>query len=223
MTSKLGIQTNPLPFVKLPSEPLQTELLHSNPHPSESPSSELITPKSQQSELLPTFLHIHQVTLLALIKSQILTLSHNKVCHLTTFFRNRINHTPSNLPVSNRLQSALNLGATHPIVTLILYMLQKRILRILTFSNYDVPSEFLFWYTNILPLCKLVHYRISIMMYKYANGLLPSVSIYTVNSDIHEHNTRQNIFYILIKVPPTNLINPSLILVQKCGMHYKKQ
>ena len=34
-----------------------------------------------------------------------------------------------------------------------------RILRILTFSNYDVPSELLFRYTNILPLCTLVHYR----------------------------------------------------------------
>ena len=75
----------------------------------------------------------------------------------------------------------------------LLSMLQKRILRILTFSNYDVPSELLFRYTNILPLCKLVHYRICIMMYKYANGLLSPVinSIYTVNSDIHEHNTRQ--------------------------------
>ena len=74
-----------------------------------------------------------------------------------------------------------------------LYILQKRILRILTFSNYDVPSELLFRYTNILPLCKLVHYRIGIMMYKYANYLLPPVinSLYTVNSDIHEHNTRQ--------------------------------
>ena len=31
------------------------------------------------------------------------------------------------------------------------------------------------------------------MMYKYANYLLPPVinSLYTVNSDIHEHNTRQ--------------------------------
>ena len=37
-----------------------------------------------------------------------------------------------------------------------LYILQNRILRILTFSNYDVPSELLFRYTNILPLCKLV-------------------------------------------------------------------
>ena len=72
-------------------------------------------------------------------------------------------------------------------------MLQKRILRILIFSNYDVPSELLFRYTDILPLCKLVHYRIGLMMYKYANCLLPSVinSIYTVNSDIHENNTRQ--------------------------------
>ena len=35
-----------------------------------------------------------------------------------------------------------------------LSMLQERILRILTFSNYDVPSELLFMYTNILPLCK---------------------------------------------------------------------
>ena len=54
-----------------------------------------------------------------------------------------------------------------------LSMLQKRILRILTFSNYDVPSELLFRYTNILPLCKLVHYRIGILMYKYANCLSP--------------------------------------------------
>ena len=109
-----------------------------------------------------------------------------------------------------------------------LYMLQKRILRILTFSNYDVPSELLFRYTNILPLCKLVHYRIGIMMYKYVNGLLPSVinSIYTVKvlMVIFTNITRgKNIVYILIKVPPTNLINPSLILVQECGMHYKKQ
>ena len=85
-------------------------------------------------------------------------------------------------------------------------MLQKRILRILTFSNYDVPSELLFRYNNILPICKLVHYRIGIMMYKYANCILPPVinnnnnnclksnvinSLYTVNSDVHEHNTRQ--------------------------------
>ena len=74
-----------------------------------------------------------------------------------------------------------------------LFVIQKRILRILTFSSYDVPSDSLFKHTNILPLYKLVHYRIGIMMYKYANYLLPPVMnvLYTVNSDIHEHNTRQ--------------------------------
>ena len=74
-----------------------------------------------------------------------------------------------------------------------LFVIQKRILRILTFSSYDVPSDSLFKHTNILPLYKLVHYRIGIMMYKYANYLLPPVmnDLYTVNSDIHEHNTRQ--------------------------------
>ena len=94
-----------------------------------------------------------------------------------------------------------------------LFVIQKRILRILTFSSYDVPSDLLLKHTNILPLYKLVHYRIGIMMYKYANYLLPPVmnDLYTVNSDIHEHNTRQNISYILIKVPPTNLTDPSLI------------
>ena len=78
-----------------------------------------------------------------------------------------------------------------------LYILQKRILRILTFSNYDVPSELLFRYTNILPLCKLVNYRIGIMMYKYANYLFFPVinSLYTVNSDIHEHEAKTYITY----------------------------
>ena len=94
-----------------------------------------------------------------------------------------------------------------------LFVLQKRILRILTFSRYDVPSESLFKHTNIMPLYKLVHYRIGLMMYKYANYLLPPVmnNLYTINSDIHEHNTRQSISYILIKVPPTNLTDSSLI------------
>ena len=54
-----------------------------------------------------------------------------------------------------------------------LFVIQKRILRILTFSSYDVPSEPLFKHTNIRPLYKLVHYRIGIMIYKYDNYLLP--------------------------------------------------
>ena len=108
-----------------------------------------------------------------------------------------------------------------------LSMLLKRILRILTFSNYDVPSELLFRYNNILPLCKLFHYRIGIMMYKYANCILPPPPpwsiVYILLIVMVMNITRGKIIsYILIKIPPTNLINASLILVQEYGMHYKK-
>ena len=73
-------------------------------------------------------------------------------------------------------------------------MLQKRIFRILTFSIYDVPSELLYRYTNILPLCKLDHYRIGIMMYKYANCPFAPVinSLYIVNKE--EEEERRNKF-----------------------------
>ena len=100
------------------------------------------------------------------------------------------------------LYIALNLGVMHQIVTLIPYLCYRNVfLESLPFLiiHLIIPSELLFGYTNILPLCKLVHYKIGIMMYKYANCLPPPVInvIYTVNSDIHEHNTRQNISYKL--------------------------
>ena len=47
-------------------------------------------------------------------------------------------------------------------------------------------------------------------MYKYANYLLPSVmnDLYTLNSDIHEHNTRQTHLLHTNKYP-TNQFNRS--------------
>ena len=74
-----------------------------------------------------------------------------------------------------------------------LIILQKRIVRLITFSNYDASSDAIFKDLYILPLQKLVYNRIGIMMYKYVNGLLPQVmnELYTCNSDIHEHFTRQ--------------------------------
>ena len=41
---------------------------------------------------------------------------------------------------------------------------------------------------------KLIHHRIGITMFKYANGLLPQVmdDLYTTNSNVHSHFTRQN-------------------------------
>ena len=56
-----------------------------------------------------------------------------------------------------------------------LFILQKKMVRIITFSNYDAPSQVIFRELNILPLYHLVQNRISFMMYKYVNGLLPDV------------------------------------------------
>ena len=80
-----------------------------------------------------------------------------------------------------------------------LTILQKKILRIITFSWYDVSSQILFMNLNILPLYNLIQHRISFMMYKLVNGLLPEVmnELYTTNDQIHDHFTRQyNYFHI---------------------------
>ena len=63
----------------------------------------------------------------------------------------------------------------------------------ISFSNYNAYSIDIFKQLNILPLNKLVINRIGIMMYKYANNLLPPVinDMYTTNSDVHNYTTRQ--------------------------------
>ena len=63
----------------------------------------------------------------------------------------------------------------------------------ISFSNYNAHSIDIFKQLNILPLNKLVINRIGIMMYKYANNLLPPVinDMYTTNSDVHNYTTRQ--------------------------------
>ena len=97
-----------------------------------------------------------------------------------------------------------------------LFVIQRRILRILSFSSYDVPSESLFKHTNILSLYKLVHYRIGIMMYKYANYLLPSVmnDLYTVNSDIIGYNL---VSVSLLYNVPTHKIDRLQRLQNQCA------
>ena len=80
-----------------------------------------------------------------------------------------------------------------------LLLVQKRIIIIISYSEYKAPSTPLFRSLDILPIDKLVHNRIGIMMYKYVNDLLPLVmsELYTYNRDIHHHNTRQsNLFHL---------------------------
>ena len=89
----------------------------------------------------------------------------------------------------------LNLGVILHIVILTLYLNYKNNIRIITFSNPNAHTGLIFKRLNILPLYKLILNRIGIMMYKNANGMLPPVmnELFTVNSNIHEHNTRQRL------------------------------
>ena len=66
-----------------------------------------------------------------------------------------------------------------------LYVIQKKVIRMIVFANYNTPSIDILKNLNILPLYKLVVDRIGIMVYKYANDLLPPALhyLYTSNSD----------------------------------------
>ena len=63
----------------------------------------------------------------------------------------------------------------------------------IAFANYNTPSIDIFKNLNILPLGKLVVDRIGIIMYKYANDLLPQALnyLYTSNSNFLNYTTRQ--------------------------------
>ena len=75
-----------------------------------------------------------------------------------------------------------------------LYIIQKKVIRLISFTNYDIPSAVTFKNLEILPLNKLVYNRIGIMMYKYSNNLLPPAinDLYVSNNDVHKYSTRQN-------------------------------
>ena len=74
-----------------------------------------------------------------------------------------------------------------------LYIIQKKVIRLISFTNYDIPSAVTFKNLEILPLNKLVYNRIGIMMYKYSNNLLPPAinDLYVSNNDVHKYSTRQ--------------------------------
>ena len=73
-----------------------------------------------------------------------------------------------------------------------LYLTQKKVARMIAFSNYNAPSKDIFKQLHILPLNKFVVNGIGVRMYKYANNLLPLAinDLFTTNSDVHNYTTR---------------------------------
>ena len=74
-----------------------------------------------------------------------------------------------------------------------LYILQKKIVRTITFADKLTHTGPIFKDIEVLPLAKLIHCRIGLFMYKIFYKLQPTVinKMYGQNVDIHTYNTRQ--------------------------------
>lgn len=73
-----------------------------------------------------------------------------------------------------------------------LLLIQKKLIRIITFSNYLAHTDPIFRDLYILKIDQLYLSRLGVFMYKYSNDLLPDVmhDLYRNNYEIHSYNTR---------------------------------
>ena len=92
-----------------------------------------------------------------------------------------------------------------------IFMLQKKIVRIITFSNYTEESRPLFKSLKILDIYELNTYLTGILMYWYYHGNLPAyfINFFVQNESIHSYNTRSAI-KIHIEFKRTNYAKFSL-------------
>ena len=84
-------------------------------------------------------------------------------------------------------------GNTYTISLNPLFILQKKAVRIITFSSFDQHSSPLFKYLNIIKFFDLVKLHISIFLYKFLNNqLYPLVfcDFFISVNKIHKFNTR---------------------------------
>ena len=83
-------------------------------------------------------------------------------------------------------------GNTYKTTLQPIFILQKRAMRLITFSRFDEHSSPLFKSLEIIKFLDLVTFHLAIFMYKYHNQLLPSVfsSFFSKISQIHSYNTR---------------------------------
>ena len=73
-----------------------------------------------------------------------------------------------------------------------MFILQKKALRIITFSSYNEHSSPLFKDLNVVKLFDIITFQLAVFMYKFHNNLLPPVFDSYFNSVrmIHNYNTR---------------------------------
>ena len=76
-----------------------------------------------------------------------------------------------------------------------LCLLQNKVVRIITYTKKRAPVDSLYLELNLLPLHKIAHHRIALMMYKYHHAMLPIAlqeDLYIKNKIVHHHRTRQH-------------------------------
>ena len=95
-------------------------------------------------------------------------------------------------------------GNTYSSTTQPLFILQKRAMRVMTFSKFHEHSSPIFKHFKIVKLPDLVFLDIALFMYKFHNRCLQSVfdTFFTQVNKRHDYNTRSssNMFYTLPKV-----------------------
>ena len=83
-------------------------------------------------------------------------------------------------------------GNTYQTTLQPLFILQKKALRIITFSSYNEHSSPLLKDLNVVKLFHIITFQLAVFMYKFHNNLLPPVFDPYFNSVrmIHNYNTR---------------------------------
>ena len=73
-----------------------------------------------------------------------------------------------------------------------LFLLQKKIVRIMTFAPYLEHSAPIFKFLELLPIEKVFISRVAIVMFKITCDMLPETmaKLYSKNKDYHAHDTR---------------------------------
>lgn len=83
-------------------------------------------------------------------------------------------------------------GNTHACYKNVIVLLQKKVLRIITFSRRLSHTAALFKQLHILKFEQLYKYNINLLMYNYVNNRLPSSfnNFFLTNENVHLYNTR---------------------------------
>ena len=93
-----------------------------------------------------------------------------------------------------------------------IFLLQKKALRICTYSTYLAHTDPLFHRLKTLKVHDVHKYQTAIFMFKYSQNLLPFFgNVFTLNTQIHEHSTRH--------CSDIHLNNPRLLLAHRSIRH----